>query len=297
MSVVTVSNLKGGVGKTALATNLSHAFAKRMCETLLIDLDPQGDASTLFEIVRHVQATTLDSLGTNLFQRFLSQTKNEIREVRDGLYLLDVRRLSAMLQADPLTGEGKLFSRVIESLSMNFDHIVIDTPPVWGNAHRAAFECSDLVIVPVDPSEMSVRAAVGLLNRVSEDMAGAALLVRTLVQSRATRVSRESTRHLQATFEGDGDEAIGNCRPKQVSLKGLSPSSLKIFLSSVALPRSEIVHLLSYRKKTIYEHHALSFIQNAYTLLAKEVEALFAACQPEVEEEDEESSFGELLAF
>ena len=47
MGTVVVANLKGGVGKTSLAVNVAHALSKRFCETLLVDLDSQGDASEI----------------------------------------------------------------------------------------------------------------------------------------------------------------------------------------------------------------------------------------------------------
>ncbi len=287
MSIITVSNLKGGVGKTALAVNVAQAFSERFCETLLVDFDPQGDASQLLTKGSPISLKSVGAAEGDLYERFVEHCRANIREVRPGLHLLASDVLSGLIPEgglSALAGQGNLLSRLIQDLSYQFDNVVIDTAPVWSNVHAVALKCTELVVVPVDPSEMSVRAAIGLLNKVMGECPKPAMLVRTLVSRKATRIARHSLKKLEAEFLSEeissGHEVIP---PKRVFLKGLDmqDSGQSIYLSYASLYRSEIVHRLSFQGRTVFESKDLSLLQEGYSRIAKEIEEVAALCEPE----------------
>ena len=67
MGVICFASLKGGVGKTSLSLNTAGAFAKRGCETLLIDLDPSGHSSRYFQAKSLRKTTPMESPLARLF--------------------------------------------------------------------------------------------------------------------------------------------------------------------------------------------------------------------------------------
>lgn len=301
MSIITIANLKGGVGKTALAVNVAHAFSKRFCECLLLDLDPQADASRLLMEKSADESRASSEMARpslhDLFSRFVESCRAGIQEVRPGLSVLSSDRILQLVpggKVDSIAELGDLIPRLIEELSNEYDNIIIDTPPTWGAVHQATIQCADLVCIPIDPSEMSVRAAIGLLNRIGACSPSPALLVRTLVNRKATSITRHSLAKLEAEFsDGDSEILIGDDRPpKRVMLRGLSTNQEmehRIFLSHTPVYRSEQVQRTSYQHKTVYENVGLRQLQASYSRIAQEIELVLASEEAANELLDDES--------
>ena len=290
MSIITVANLKGGVGKTSLAINVACAFSKRFCETLLIDLDGQGDASYLLagHLNKSSSALRPANPSHSLLERFSTLCKDQIVEVRPGLDLLPVTALRDLIpdgSLQTLAEHGEVLPRLIRNLSYDYDNIIIDTPPAWSAVHGATLSASDLAVVPIDPSEMSVRAAISFLNKASDTTTASALLVRTLVSRQARSITRQAKQKLEQTFLGQSSEDhLGEKIPQRVRLKGLTSQvedGIAIYLSHAAIFRSEIAHKLTYEKKTVFEHKAVSHIAESYMQLASNIEKVAALHQPE----------------
>lgn len=307
MSVITVANLKGGVGKTSLVINTAHALSKRFCETLVIDLDTQGDASHLLAATKkgvegegrsgHTSPGVRPANpNQNLLERFSSLCKDRIVEVRPSLHVLPVEAIQTLIPNGSivtLAEHGDILPQLIKNLSYDYDNVVIDTPPTWSAIHEVGLQSSDLVLIPVDPSEMSVRAAITFLNSASSVSNVAALLVRTLVSRQASGIARHSQKKLEHEFlaESGGDESE-MAPPKRVRLRGVlgQPNeSPQIYLSRAAIYRSEVVHKLTYEQKTVFENRTLSHLQDGYVQIAKEVEKVIALSQPEAEEPEDGS--------
>jgi cellulose biosynthesis protein BcsQ len=308
MSIIVVSNLKGGVGKTAVAIHTAQALSKRYCETLLIDFDPQSDASQLLlraQRKSEVPLATESAAGVARpvaqkfdSERFMQLGKSLIRTVRSGFDLLSYRALEDALPSgalEALLQQKDLLISLIEEVALDYDYVVIDTPPVWSRVHEIVLECSSLTIIPIDPSEMSVRAAIGLLEKSSQDYSSSALLLRTLVSKPAKKIAAYAEAQLHAAL--GSDEAVENrtekklvSQPKRVRMKGLSDQvqeRTKLFISNATIYRSEQVQRLTFLGKTIFEQSGLEHIQQEYNLLVREIEELVGDCDAEPELEDD----------
>ena len=287
MAIIVVSNLKGGVGKTALSVNTSHALAKRGCETLLIDIDPQNAVNRLLGRTEVDSPRSDGSNGRSLVETCLEQ----IAEVRNGLYTLS---LSALVEKLPLAAgseEAALIGNLIEELAVRYDFVVVDTPPIWNGALEAALDAASLLLIPVDPSVMAVEAAIDLLNKADLAPDVQCILQRTMVSRQAKRVARVSAKHLAERFPSfcestpDKEETL----PQKVGLKGVSSwgsDGLSLYQSQIIIPRSEQVHRLGFMQQSVFDTNYIPALQDAYRELARQLETVLASFEEEVEEDN-----------
>lgn len=171
-----IFNQKGGVGKSSITANLAAISAARGRDTLVVDLDPQGNSSQYllgdaWETVQSdVASFFADSLAIRILPRdplrYLTPTEYE------GLHVL---------ASSPELGElqGKLESRhkiyklreLLLKLSEQFDAIYVDTPPAYNFFTLSALIAADACLIPFDCDDFSRRALYTLLENVAETRA------------------------------------------------------------------------------------------------------------------------------
>ena len=165
MKIVASYNLKGGVGKTTAAVNLAYLSAVEGRRTLLWDLDPQGAATYLFRIRPRVRGGSPKLVRGS-------------RPIVDAIKATDFDRLD-VLPADftyrhmdiDLDGRPKpqrTLRRLLTSLDQEYDLIVLDTPPSLSLVSENVLSASDLVLVPLIPTTLSVRTFDQLAEFVAE---------------------------------------------------------------------------------------------------------------------------------
>jgi cellulose biosynthesis protein BcsQ len=153
MTVVAVYNLKGGVGKTTAAVNLSYLAAAEGTKTLLVDLDPQGSASYYFRVRprRKLTAATLVKGG----KRLDAAIRGSDFENLDILPAdISFRNLSATL------GEKKKprarLRRVFKRFRNEYKLIIVDCPPDISLEAESIFRAANLIVMPVIPTPLSM---------------------------------------------------------------------------------------------------------------------------------------------
>jgi chromosome partitioning protein len=173
MQITSVVNQKGGVGKTSLSVGLAAALAERGRRALLIDLDPQGHATT--ELLGLPEAP---AAGPNLARALTKTWKGPVEELivahprsniaRGGAFdviptspgMFDlIRRL------DQFRVPGWQLARVIQFA--NYDHVVIDCPPALDVLTNNALAATHGILVPVQPDRTSIRALRLLKDQIS----------------------------------------------------------------------------------------------------------------------------------
>jgi chromosome partitioning protein len=154
MKIVATYNIKGGVGKTAAAVNLSHLAAGDGLRVLLADLDPQAAASFLFRVRPRVKGggTALIRGGAGL-DRAVKGTDFE------GLDLLPAdftfRNLDLIL--DTAKKPTERLARLLRPLSASYDVVFLDCPPGISLLSEAVLHAADLVLAPIIPTTLSLR--------------------------------------------------------------------------------------------------------------------------------------------
>lgn len=168
--IISLVNQKGGVGKTTTSINLSASLAVLGKKVLLIDLDPQGNTTTGVGINKaDIERSVYDVLIDNCsIEEALIKTKYK------GLYVLpatinlagiDIELLEKS-QNTPGFSKGAQLKRHLDSISENFDYMIIDCPPSLGLITTNALTASNSVIIPVQCEFFALEGIMQLLNTV-----------------------------------------------------------------------------------------------------------------------------------
>lgn len=167
MKVISVANQKGGCGKTTTAINLAASLVTKNYKTLLIDLDPQSHASYGLGIKTDQLEKSMYNVLTNVDtkRRKLSDVILHLQENFDlapGHILLSTIEQELMNEEDAISGVYKS----INSLDVNYDFIIIDSPPSLGFLTFNALRASHLLIVPNQCCSLSLMGVGKLINMV-----------------------------------------------------------------------------------------------------------------------------------
>ncbi|MEM7448027.1 MAG: ParA family protein [Myxococcota bacterium] len=173
-TVIAVSSLKGGVGKSTTTVNLGAALARfHGKKTLLVDLDPQGHVET--SLLAQVNAGEADARGRLLSQILTAEPPLQILEGATSTKIegLHVTRSDAKLaEAENLIGTriGKemILKDALEVTRTHFDVVLIDCPPNMGNLTANALVACNWLLVPCDLSTLSLRGVDGLMGQCQE---------------------------------------------------------------------------------------------------------------------------------
>ncbi len=160
--VICVTNQKGGVGKTTTAVNLCYYLAKDKFKTLLIDFDPQGNATSGLNIDK----TTLKATMTDVIlgQAELSQVITPTKYKRYDIAPTTPELANAEVE---ITSEQKRFTRLrdaVRTVANNYDYIIIDLPPSLSLLTVNGMIASNYVLLPVQTEFYALEGVAQLLE-------------------------------------------------------------------------------------------------------------------------------------
>ena len=197
---IAIANQKGGVGKTTTAVNLSASLAATKRKTLLIDLDPQANATT---------AAGLDKSKKSICDNFFEneELSSCIHKTSDNYFILpgsqDLIALDVAIRENEKQGYLK---NLIESTGDNFDYTIIDTPPTLNQLTIEALLAASGTLIPLQCEYYSLEGVAGLIKTIQaiseKNLSSNRVLgiIRTMVDLRnnlAKEVSEELEKHFQ----------------------------------------------------------------------------------------------------
>lgn len=161
--VVSIANQKGGVGKTTTAVNLSTLLAKKGKKVLLIDTDPQGNATSGLGIDKNVELSTYDLLISDVTaEEIIQDTAIKNLDISPS----NINLAGAEVQLVSMMSREQRMKEKIDVIKNNYDYIIIDCPPSLGLITLNAFTASDSVLIPVQCEYFALEGLGQLLNTV-----------------------------------------------------------------------------------------------------------------------------------
>ena len=217
-SVLAVVNQKGGVGKTTTSVNLAAAFAQAGRRVLLVDLDPQGNATMGSGIDKRTVGRTVYHVLLGLGE--VSAVK--VRVERGGFDLLPSNRelAGAEIELVELQGRETRLKAALERVAQDYDFILIDCPPSLSLLTVNALTAAQRVLIPMQCEYYALEGLsdlVGTVKRVRANLNPTleiAGLLRTMYDPRNT-LSQQVSQQLEAHFK---DKVYRTLVPRNVRL-------------------------------------------------------------------------------
>ena len=162
--VISVANQKGGVGKTTTTVNLGTIIAKKGKKVLLIDADPQGNASSGLGVEKDVEYSTYDILvnDTKLEDTIQDTIIKNLKVCPANMSLA-----GAEVELVSMMSREQRLKEKLDEIKDQFDYIFIDCPPSLGLITLNSFTASDSVLIPVQCEYFALEGLGQLLNTVN----------------------------------------------------------------------------------------------------------------------------------
>ena len=158
--IIAVSNQKGGVGKTTTSVNLAACVAEKGKRVLLVDIDPQGNASSGLGVTERSPSIYDVLLGDE-------SAENAVRKTEfDNLSVLpsDMALAGAEIELVAIPERETLLRKALETVRSQFDYIFIDCPPSLSLLTLNAMTAADSVLIPIQCEYYALEGVGQLMN-------------------------------------------------------------------------------------------------------------------------------------
>lgn len=171
MHVLSVSSLKGGVGKTTIALGIASAAYARGLRTLVVDLDPQCDATTGLGAIGEFATTCADVLKKPrhniVLSAIVASSWAKIQPTKTDV-MVGSPRVQLSDDPSPTVREMWRLEQALSRVEDDYDLVIIDTPPSINGLTKTAWVASDRILVVTEPSLFSVVAADRSIRAIND---------------------------------------------------------------------------------------------------------------------------------
>ena len=201
--IISVANQKGGVGKTTTTVNLGAILAKKGRKVLLIDADPQGNATSAVGVDKECELSTYDVLVNEVGLEEVIQNTN-LKNLK--ICPSNISLAGAEVELVSMFSREQRLKEQLEKVKDQFDYIAIDCPPSLGLVTLNAFTASDSVLIPVQCEYFALEGLGQLINTInlvkkhlnkSLQIEGAVLTMYDIRTNLANQVVREVKRYFE----------------------------------------------------------------------------------------------------
>lgn len=203
MKVIAIANQKGGVGKTTTAVNLAAGLAVAGYSVVLVDCDPQANASTSVFDRENVGATLTDVVCSRVDHQ---NKRLPFEAIENATYQTELEGLDLVPSSLGLAQFDResalVIDRLVESvqeMARSYDIVVLDTPPNLGLLFTAALKAASHVIVPIAAQYLPLEGVGDLLVSLDELLSRSKLVIlgALVTQFNNTVLSREARQKVE----------------------------------------------------------------------------------------------------
>ena len=162
--IIALANQKGGVGKTTTTINLAASLATLEKTVLVVDADPQANASSGLGV-------DLKEIDSSIYECLVNQA-----DIKEAIYTTDIEGLDmvpshidlvgAEIEMIQLENREKVLKKILDPLKNDYDYILIDCSPSLGLITVNSLTASDSVIIPVQCEYFALEGISKLLNTI-----------------------------------------------------------------------------------------------------------------------------------
>lgn len=229
--IIGIANQKGGVGKTTTAINLSSALAHFKRRVLLIDLDPQGDATRGLGLDPSLLTRSIYDVLANNYDINKTVKRTSLKYLDIVASSLKLASLDAFL-TDKVEDKTLLLRQHLKNLKKEYDYIVIDCPPSLGILNLNSMVASDGILIPVQCEYFAMEAvattlaAISKVQRSSNPKLGVEGFLLTMYDPR-TRLGTEITTQIRGLFK---ENTFLTTIPRNISIPESSSKGVPVTL-------------------------------------------------------------------
>lgn len=162
--IISIANQKGGVGKTTTSVNISTILAKKNKKVLLIDTDPQGNATSGIGVEKKSDKSIYDVIiGETKLDEVLQDT--QVKNLK--ICTSNINLAGAEVELVSMMSREYRLKEKLEECKEKYDYIIIDCPPSLGLITLNAFTASDSVLIPVQCEYYALEGLEQLMNTVN----------------------------------------------------------------------------------------------------------------------------------
>lgn len=163
--IIAVTNQKGGVGKTTTAVNLSAALAQKGKKVLLVDIDPQGNATSGVGVDKNdIELSVYDLLmGLCYTEEAILPTCVEKLSILPS----NINLAGAEIELISVDKREYILKKILDNLKFLYDFIIIDCPPSLSILTLNAFTASDTALVPIQCEYYALEGLTQLMHTIS----------------------------------------------------------------------------------------------------------------------------------
>lgn len=218
--IIAILNQKGGCGKTTTVVNLGSALARLGKKVLVIDMDPQGNATTGFGIEKNELEHTIYSVLTG--EDYLDEVVLHTEVPGLDIIPSNISLSGAEIELSKEVGYHAILEMSMDGFAHNYDYIFIDVPPSLGILTINCLVAADSVIIPIQAEFYALEGMADLLEAINlvetrlKSPAPIKGILLTLYDSR-TRLGREVYNNVKEYF-GGSEKIFETFIPRNVTL-------------------------------------------------------------------------------